>query len=136
MSVIISGLAPKDTIPDSQLVSDLCSTEFLFAPNIVSAKRLGRQQTDKIQPLLVYMKDVEQAKQLVANAKLLRRSSDPVTRERVYINPKLTRAEAAAAYQVRVQRRSVMQRRSKRLNGADDINADGSHGVYPLVRTA
>jgi hypothetical protein len=79
-TVIIGGLVPKDTTPDSQLVTDLCTTEFHFVMNTVSAKRLGHLQKDKIQLLLVYKKEVEQAKQLFAHVKQLRRSSDLVTR--------------------------------------------------------
>ena len=118
-SIIVTGLAPTVTTPDSELFTTLCSTEFHFHPNIASTKRLGRVMEGRIQPLLVYLKQSEQAKQLVASAKQLRRSSDPVTKEKVFINPNLTRAEAAAAYQVRVQRRSVLQRRNERFTGAN-----------------
>jgi hypothetical protein len=99
-SVIISGLAPKETASDSQLVADLCAKELHLSPSIVSIKRLGAPQKDKIQPLLViiYMKEAEQAKQLVVNAKQLRRSTDPTVRKSVYINRNLMRAEAAAAF--------------------------------------
>ena len=62
-SVIISGLAPKETASDSQLVADLCAKEFNLSPSTVSIKRLGAPQKDKTQPLLVYMKEAEQAKQ-------------------------------------------------------------------------
>jgi hypothetical protein len=69
--------------------------------------------------------------QLVDKAKQLRRSSDPVIRETVYIDPNLTRAEAAAAYQVRVRRRTELQRRNKQPNDANVINADGSQPDLP-----
>jgi hypothetical protein len=126
-SVIISGLAPKETASDSQLIADLCAKEFHLSPSIISAKRLGAPQKDKIQPLLVYMKEAEQAKQLVVNAKQLRRSTDPTIRKTVYINRNLTRAEAAAAFQVRVQKRSALQRRNKQTHVANDEYADGGH---------
>jgi hypothetical protein len=112
-SVIVSGLAPNDSVSDSELFNTLCSTEFHFEPEIASTKRLGQLQADKIQPLLVHLKQGEQAKQLVANAKQLRRSTNQITRDKVYINPNLTRAEAAAAYQVRVLRRTAQLRRTR-----------------------
>jgi hypothetical protein len=51
-SLIITGLASKDNLSDSQLISDLCTTEFNIVPNIVSTKRLGRLHMDKVQPIL------------------------------------------------------------------------------------
>jgi hypothetical protein len=130
-SLIITGLASKDNLSDSQLISDLCVTEFNIVPNIVSTKRLGRLHMDKVQPILVYLKEVEQARFLIGSAKRLRRSPDPITRERIFINPNLTRAEAAAAYQVRVQQRSATQRRIKLLDGANVATASSSHEVDP-----
>jgi hypothetical protein len=130
-SVIVSGLASADNSSDSDLFSALCVAELHLEPDIASTKRLGRLQTGKVQPLLVYLKQAEQAKQLIANAKRLRLSSDPVTREKVYINPNLTRAEAAAAYEVRAQRRLVLQRRRDRSNGATLSSSSGGHSVDP-----
>ena len=91
----------------------------------------------KIQPLLVHLKQTDQAKQLVTDAKRLRQSSDPETREKVFINPYLTRAEAAAAYQVRVQRRLALQHRNERLNGGNhvgvNINSGNNNNNPPLA---
>jgi hypothetical protein len=92
----------------------------------------------KVQPLLVDLKQADQAKQLVTNAKRLRQSSVPETREKVFINPYLTRAEAAAAYQVRVQRRLAQQHRNERLNGGNhsDTNVNinsGNNNNPPLA---
>jgi hypothetical protein len=106
--VIITGLAPVATKSDTELFTSMCLSEFHIQPIISSVKRLGRQLVGKTQ-LLVTLKQTDQAKQLIGSAKQLRQSSDPTTREKVYINPYLTRAEAAAAYQIRVQRRSAHQ---------------------------
>lgn len=51
------------------------------------------------------MRQNAQAQQLISSAKQLRQSSDSAVRDHVYINPDLTRAEAEAAYQLRLQRR-------------------------------
>jgi hypothetical protein len=71
----------------------------------------------------VHLKNVDQAKLLASNAKKLRLSSDPVIKDKVFINPNLTRAEAAAAYQVRVQRRLALQHRNERTAGVNGSDA-------------
>jgi hypothetical protein len=96
--VIITGLAPVATKSDTELFTSMCLSEFHIQPIISSVKRLSRQLVGKTQSLLVTLKQTDQAKQLIGSAKQLRQSSDPTTREKVYINPYLTRAEAAAAY--------------------------------------
>jgi hypothetical protein len=125
-SIIVSGLAPNSDVSDAELFTSLCSREFHLVPNVLSTKRLGRSWTDKIQPLLVYLKQADQAQQLIANAKQLRQSSDATTKEKVFLNPNLTRAEAAAAYQARVQRRMAQQRRIEQRStnavASNDIN--------------
>ena len=93
------------------MFTTLCVKEFQFEPQIAAVKRLGHAQAGRIQPLLVHLKQADQAKQLIDNAKKLRWSSDVITRDNVFINPNLTRAEALAAYEVRVQRRLAAQRR-------------------------
>jgi hypothetical protein len=60
---------------------------------------------------LVHLKQADQAKKLISKAKLLRRSYSSTVREQVLINPNLTKAEAAAAYQIREQRRLAQQQR-------------------------
>ena len=99
------------TSPDTELFSNLCVAEFQMRPDIVSVKRRGQPRIGRVQPLLVHLKQTNQAKMLIDAARQLRSSSDPVVWERVFINPNLTKAEAAAAYQVRVQRRLAQQRR-------------------------
>jgi hypothetical protein len=107
---------------DADSFAAWCGTDLHITPNIVSTKRLGRIACGKTQPLLVVLFDVEQARQLTGSAKLLRRSLNETTRQKVYINPHLTRAEATAAYQVRVQRRQAMLVRRQK-------NTDISGGV-------
>ena len=103
-SFIISGLDISQS-DDQKLVADHCHTEFDIHPEIVSTRRLGKKMAGKAQPLLVTLRQAAQAQLLISNAKCLRRSSNPVIRERVFINRNLTKAEAEAEYQVRQQRR-------------------------------
>jgi hypothetical protein len=104
--------------------------EFKLTPNIISTKTSRQYSTRQNSTQLVYLKQTDQAKQLISNAKLLRRSSNPATKDRVFINPNLTRAEASAAYQVRAQRRlAQQQRRSALVNerkGANDYSASNN----------
>jgi len=104
--------------------------------NVVSCKRLGKPQTGRAQPLLVVCKDTNEASSTVAAARNLRRSTDPVIRNNVYINHNLTRAEARAAYEVRCQRRLSEQRRSQRLqSGSQPLQQQPSEasGQYDLT---
>jgi hypothetical protein len=83
------------------------------------------------------LNDAEQARQLTGSAKLLRRSLKETTRQKVYINPHLTRAEATAAYQVRVQRRqATLARRQKNtdisggvVSGSNEFSIDPVNGI-------
>lgn len=109
-SLIVTGMPPVVGKVDQKLFVDLCSSELNLMPNVVSVKRIGHAQ-GKIQPLLVFLKEADEVKKIISSAKLLRRSSVPAIRDSVYINQNLTKAEAVAAYQVRVQRRLQKQRR-------------------------
>jgi hypothetical protein len=111
-SLIISGMQPAGTQSDASTFAALCNDEFQLQPCIAYTKRLGRPETGRIQPLLVVLKQRDQAQQLISSAKLLRRSANVAVRSSVFINPYMTRAEAAAAYQMRVQRRLSRQQRA------------------------
>jgi hypothetical protein len=89
-SLIVNGLEPAVGRPDDQLFAALCSTELSVRPDVVSAKRLGRSQVGKIQPLLIYLKQADQAQQLINSAKRLRHSANAAVRDKVFINPNLT----------------------------------------------
>lgn len=124
-SVIVSGLQPTSSQSDSDLFVAMCQAEFHILPNVILTKRLGRNEDVKMQPLLVVLKQAAEANKLISLAKTLRRSTNAAVRETVYINPYMTRAEAAAAYQLRQQRRQSKQRRNTlRTNG--DCSNDGS----------
>jgi hypothetical protein len=109
-SLIVSGLASSSNTTDAEQFTDLCTREFNVRPDIIHTKRLGRLQTGRIQPLLVHLKQADQTNKLIKSAKQLRHSTDQEVREKVYINPNLTKAEAVAAYQIRTQRRLLQQR--------------------------
>jgi hypothetical protein len=115
-TLIVSGLQVKDSCADHTLFSELCQAELSVQPDIVTTKRLGREQPGKIQPMLVVLRKADQAQQLIAMAKQLRKSHDPMVCSSVFINQNLTRAEAEAAYRVRVQRRQSMVNRTSKAD--------------------
>jgi hypothetical protein len=141
-SLIVSGLAPSTTTSDAEQFKSMCHAEFNVQPNVVTTKRLGRPQQDKIQPLLVVLQQVDHAQQLIASARQLRQSSNETVRARVYVNPNLTRAESEAAYRVRVQRREATKRRSSQpmqhpQQQQRSTNQSGNNGtVRPLAEAA
>jgi hypothetical protein len=73
---------------------------------------------------------------LVASTKPWQQSSEVIIKEKVFINPNLTGAEAAAAYLTRVQRRFVQQRQKEEsANNAivpENINSN-SHAQNMLI---
>jgi hypothetical protein len=113
-SLIVSGLQPNHAISDKSLFISLCAGEFAITPDVVIVKRIGHLQPGKVQPLLVTLRQVDQAQQLIASARQLRQSTNPAVRDHVYINPNLTRAQAEAAYYMRLHRRQVAQNRADR----------------------
>jgi len=76
----------------------LLKYEFNLATDISVCKRLGQQVTGKIQSLLVVLSNPDHASLILSDAKKLRHSVDMLVRNKVFINPHLTRAEAMAAY--------------------------------------
>jgi hypothetical protein len=123
-SIILNGPVTKVSTPDMELFTSLCTKEFQLEPQIVAVKRLGRVQAGNIQPLLVHLKHYDQAKLLISNAKKLSLSSDPVINVKVFTNSNLTRAVAAAADQVRVQRRLALQRRNESAIGVNSSDTN------------
>jgi hypothetical protein len=124
--LVITGLKSTSAQTDEESFDALCRTDLRIQPDIVFTKRLGRPIAGKIQPLLVTLKQAEQAQEIIKSAKLLRKSSDAVTRSSVYINPQMTRAEAEAAYQLRLHRRITQQRRSVQDSTAGRSAGDSS----------
>jgi hypothetical protein len=116
-SVIFSGLPARDCC-DKQLVTELFDAEFHLQPEVTHCKRLGQPMPGKIQPLLIVFRKVDEAKLILSNAKRLRQSTDILTRDQVYINPHLTKAEARAAFERRCQSRHLAQQKSNRLASA------------------
>jgi hypothetical protein len=114
-SLVVQGLNESQTLSDKILFENLCREEFAILPDIMSTRRLGRVQPNRIRPLLVFTREVNQAQQLIASAKQLRKSPIQAIRDNVYITRNLTKAEAEAAFLSRDLRR---RRAAARLNNA------------------
>ena len=96
------------------MASNLFSADFGEQPNIVHSRRLGNPSSttgQKPRPLLVSFDNSHTAEHFVANAKVLRNSTNVVVRDRVYINKDLTKAQSQAAYELRCKRRAAAVRR-------------------------
>ena len=106
-SLIVSGLPATTEKSDRDIVVDLCHKELGVKPEVIVTKRLGQPKAGKVQPLLVHIKQPDDAKLIVSRAKSLRRSADCFVKANVYINENLTKAEAQAAYEVRCRRRQL-----------------------------
>jgi len=112
---VITGLPVDTDNEDKAVVEALCEKELRIKPNIRSCKRLGKSIPGKVQPILVSVYSKDQASSIVSSAKIIRKSDNPVVRDKVYINPDLTKAQATAAYQLRCQRRQAHAMRTGRL---------------------
>jgi len=104
-SVIISGLAPCPIYADNKLVQDLFKTELGLVISPKYCKRLGQSAESRIGRLLVVLSCVEHANEVLARARLLRRSKTEYVRDKVYINRNLTAVEAQMEYRERCRRR-------------------------------
>ena len=90
----------------------------------ITCRRLGNVNPDRIQPLLISLPDATIASDILREARILRRSTDPYVKANVYVNPDRTKAEGLAAFELRVQRRKARgETPTNSLNGSLDPNA-------------
>ena len=144
LNVVITGMKISSFASDAVQFAELCSSEFNIQPTIRSNARLGKVIEGKIQPLLVSLNSSTEVDNLIKRANLLRFSRSPQVRDRIYLNRHMTRAEALAAYNARVFRRSKVSNQSNQSNqsstNSDDlirldvplnIELDSQHHVIP-----
>ena len=81
-NLFVSGLQPLPSVADATVVSDLCRSELGIFPDIVHCRRLGKMKPAHVQPLLVVLRSADQAHEIMANAKNLRKSTHSVIRNR------------------------------------------------------
>ena len=113
-NIVVNGL-PVDMGNDVAAIKGVLENEFGREFTVLKCRRLGRPLSGKIQPLLVTLESPIVADFITSNARQLRQSSNAMVRTSVFINPDITKAEAFAAYQNRVERRK--RNASRQQNG-------------------
>jgi len=97
---VVSGLAVDTNVEDKEIVEILCEKE-------LQIRRLGKNISGKVRPIFVSVCTKEQASKITSSARKLRKSENALVRDRIFINPDLTKAQAAAAYELRCKRRQA-----------------------------
>jgi hypothetical protein len=123
---IVSGLPPRSGVTDKAQVAELVSTDVGLQINIKSCRRLGKMLPNKIQQLLITVRDPSEAESVVGAAKGLRSSEDPYVRDHVFINADLTPAESKALYDERCRRRALatQQKTTSKQGNQPDTSAN------------
>jgi len=125
-NVVVSGLPSVPQVADKSVVIDLCRNELGVEADVVHCKRLGKVLPGRAQPLLVVLRSADQADQIMARARNLRKSKHDVVQQNVFINRHMTAAEARAAYDMRCQRRLAAERRNQKEGSAAKTSAASS----------
>jgi len=132
-NIVVSGLQYSDN--DAVMVTEMLEEEFggdteLWpGVSVARCQRLGKQQDNKLQPLLVTLDSRDQAEYYIKNARYLRSSNNQDIKRNVYINADLTPSEAKAEYELRMERR---RRQSREPSGAVPLNQNQNHVSYLL----
>ncbi len=113
-NIIVTGLPKIEKTGDKDTFVEMIEHEFNFRPTVKHCRRLGKASDNKPQNLLVSMESPEQVKCILSNAKKLRNSTNDCVRANVFINPDLTKAEAAVAYEERCRRRLQREERTSK----------------------
>jgi hypothetical protein len=106
LNIIVHGLPISQD--DGASFTELMDTELGLKPHVQSVKRLvGKASTTstKPAPLLVVLRDSDDRRALLRNARKLRDSSDAVTKSSIFINPDLTQIERQEGYALRSELR-------------------------------
>jgi hypothetical protein len=93
LNIIVFGLSPSDDLTDEEMFDRLITDELGFAVHTTKLQRLGKGSQDKSAPLLVCLRDEQEKRRVLSNAKKLRESKSPVIKTHVYINADLTLQE-------------------------------------------
>lgn len=107
-NIVISGLPPSASRPDTTLAAQFLTEELQIEANIASCHRLGAEMENKVQLLKVSLKSEEQASMILRKAKRLRYSVDQFVRSNIFINKDLTKHELLQQYEARCRRREAV----------------------------
>lgn len=113
-NIIVTGLPKGEKTDDKDTFTEMIEHEFNIRPTVKHCRRLGKATANKPQNLLVSLESPDHVKRILSNAKQLRNSVNDCVRDSVFINPDLTKAEAAVAYEERCRRRLQREERSSK----------------------
>ena len=107
-NVLISGLEETDGTADVEIVTIFFEQNLPVKPALAadSCKRVGKVVSGRPRKLLVTLRTATTATDVLKSAKELRKSSDPIIKNSVFINRDLSPEEAKAAYEMRVKKRA------------------------------
>lgn len=133
-NVIISGLPESDTHDDRTEFLRLCEGHLSVKPSVAenACMRIGKQLPNVPRRLLVRLGSEDTADAVLRDARKLRSSSD--TRN-VFINPDLSPAAAALAYEARKKRRDSKLKRPQPNNCIMEAAHDGEEVNLPIIIT-
>ena len=139
-NIIVSGLNPISSISDKDLIEQFCEENLTVKPAVLSTRRIGSSSSSGLR-LCATLDSAESVQSVLSSSTTLRRSSNPNVNS-VFFNPDLTKAQQAAAYKARCQRRErLMQARNitasisqsgKALEGHDRVSLN-STGLGPAT---
>ena len=107
-NIVVSGLNSSATISDKDLFKNLVGSHLnmIPVPQLTFTRRLKTSSSSSSKPLLLVCFSTEDvATQVLSRARNLGSSESEHIRSNVFINRDLTKAEAAAAFEIRKQRR-------------------------------
>jgi len=105
--IVVTGLPEHRSCTDHSQIEELITTELNIKPDIIDIRRIGQTPLTgtKPRPIIVTLDTASAADCIVAIAKDLRHSNNVFTKEHVFINKFLTKAESEAAFNERQKRR-------------------------------
>ena len=110
---VVTGLPESSDVTDEQA---LCEENFSFKPAVshLCCQRFGKiSEQYKSWKLLIHLRSEEVARDVLAEAKKLRKSDNANVASSVYINHDQSPAEATLAYERRQQKRIARQKRAE-----------------------
>jgi hypothetical protein len=104
-NITVTGLVADNNHADKTLFLDICERDLQCVPTVLHSRRVGSANNSRPALLIVTLSSETEARQVLARAKNLRKSSLQAVSKCVFFNPDLTKAESKAAYDLRCQRR-------------------------------
>lgn len=93
--------------------------------DVITSKRLGLAQPNKVRLLLIVTHKADQAQHLTAATKCLCQSSNPAVQDNIHVNRYTTKAKSEAAYHAQVQQQHAALQQTSRFQNQEmavDVN--------------